>query len=98
MVLDGKKEYSFHPERAQNVRVVPLGATPHGTSARGGWQVAARVGDGDVPLARPFRDWQGALALAQRVCTEANLSLDEASQRLFSHSGPGSTGLADAPR
>ena len=89
VVFDGREERTIGLTLARSVRIVPLVAGPgHGAGARGsGWAVAVRRDDGDVPIGSPMADWQAAKTLADRVCAAADLSLDEASARMFSQVG-----------
>jgi hypothetical protein len=68
---------------AQTVRVVPLSRGSHHAAASG-WQVTLSRPEGDVLLGTPLADWQSAHALAQRVCEQTRLPMDQLTQQLFS--------------
>ena len=52
-----------------------------------GWQVALARPDGDVVLGKPMSDWRLARDLAQLVCEQTELPLDELTQKMFSRVG-----------
>jgi len=69
--------------RAESVRIVPMtGGNPH-AGAAGGYQVAVRSANGDAPIGKPSQDWRLAHDLARQVCEQAELPLDELTQRMF---------------
>ena len=69
--------------RAESVRIVPMtGGNPH-AGATGGYQVALRGANGDAPIGKPTQDWRAARELARQVCEQAELPLDELTERLF---------------
>jgi hypothetical protein len=72
---------------ARSVRIVPLTGGNQHAHLRNGWQVALARPDGDVLLGKPVADWRSARDLAQLVCDQAALPLDELTQKMFSRVG-----------
>jgi hypothetical protein len=72
---------------ARSVRIVPLTGGNQHAHIRSGWQVALARPDGDVLLGKPLADWPSARDLAQLVCDQAALPLDELTQKMFSRVG-----------
>src|SRR5438132_368924 len=72
---------------ARSVRIVPLTGGNQHAHLRSGWQVALARPDGDVLVGKPMSDWRLARDLAQLVCEQAELPLDELTQKMFSRVG-----------
>ena len=88
VVRDSQGKESRYPRSgARSVRVVPLTGGDHHSRAGAGWQVTLRRDDGDVLVGKPQADWRAARALAQQLCEQAQLPLDELTERLFSQVG-----------
>jgi hypothetical protein len=72
---------------ARNIRVVPLAGGNHHGDVRGGWQVAVSRAEGDVLVGKPMADWRSARHLAQLLCEQTELPLDELTAKMFSRVG-----------
>jgi hypothetical protein len=88
VVDDGRGKSARYPVTfARSVRVVPLTGGQHHSGAGHGWQVTLSSADGDVLVGKPVADWRSARDLAEKLCTAADLPLDELTERLFSQVG-----------
>lgn len=71
----------------RSVRVVPLTGGNHHRDSRSGWQVALARAEGDVLVGKPLADWRLARQLAQLLCDQSELPLDELTEKMFSRVG-----------